>query len=123
MKEQVAEIVAAYVGHNIVPPEQLSALIENVGKVFNSLGRQAPAVTAPVPAVSIRRSVGADAITCLECGHKGKMLKRHLTIAHGVDVDAYRSKWGLGADYPVVAPNYAAHRSALAKSFGFGRRR
>src|SRR5579863_6974830 len=123
MREQVAAIVAAYVGHNTTPHDQLPALIESVGKALGSLGRQMPVTAAAAPAVPIRRSVRADAITCLECGHKGKMLKRHLMIAHGIEVDAYRSKWGLAADYPVVAPDYAARRSELAKSIGFGHRR
>jgi predicted transcriptional regulator len=124
MKEQVAEIVAAYVAHNTISPDQLPTLIATVNQALAGLG-QAPtaAPTALTPAVPIRRSVGADAITCLDCGYKGQMLKRHLTTAHGLTVHEYRTRWALARDYPVVAPNYAARRSELAKSIGLGRRR
>jgi predicted transcriptional regulator len=124
MKARVAEIVAAYVGHNTISPDQLPTLITTVNQALTGLG-QAPATapTALTPAVPIRRSVGAEAITCLDCGKKAKMLKRHLMTAHGMDVDAYRTRWGLPSDYPMVAPNYAARRSELAKSIGLGRRR
>ncbi len=123
MKEQVAEIVAAYVGNNTISPDQLPTLITTVSQALASLG-QAPAAapTALTPAVPIRRSVAADAITCLDCGYKGQMLKRHLSTSHGLGVDEYRTRWGLGDDYPMVAPNYAARRSELAKSIGLGRR-
>jgi predicted transcriptional regulator len=123
MKEGIAEIVAAYVGHNTIAPDQLPALITTVSHAFASLG-QAPAM-APVslvPAVPIRRSVGANDITCLECGYKGQMLKRHLTTAHGLSDDEYRTRWSLGADYPLVAKNYAARRSEIARSLGLGRK-
>jgi len=73
-----------------------------------------------VPAVPIRRSITPDAITCLECGYSGKMLKRHLAM-HQLTPAAYRERWGLKSDYPTVAPNYAARRSELAKSIGLGR--
>jgi hypothetical protein len=76
-----------------------------------------PAIPA---AVSIRRSVGADAITCLDCGYKGQMLKRHISTAHSLSVDEYRTRWSLASDYPMVAPKYAARRSELAKSIGWG---
>jgi predicted transcriptional regulator len=123
MKERVAEIVAAYVAHNTIPPDQLPALIASVSQTLAGLG-QAPAASAALtPAVPIRRSVGADEITCLECGYKGQMLKRHLTTAHDTSVDEYRTRWGLAPDYPMVARNYAARRSELAKSIGLGRRR
>jgi predicted transcriptional regulator len=122
MKEHVAEIVSAYVGKNQVGLAELPALIASVSQSLASLG-QAASVTPPTatPAVPTRRSVAADAITCLDCGYKGKMLKRHLTAAHSVTPDEYRTRWGLAPDYPMVAPNYAAQRSELAKSFGLGR--
>ncbi len=122
-KEEIAEIVAAYVGHNTIAPDQLPALITTVSLAFASLG-QAPAAAAAslVPAVPIRRSVGANDITCLECGYKGQMLKRHLTSAHGMSDGEYRTRWNLGNDYPMVAKNYAARRSEIAKSLGLGRR-
>jgi len=123
MKEQVAEIVAAYVGHNTIAPAELPTLIVSVSQALASLGQPpAAAPAALTPAVPIRRSVGADAITCLDCGYKGQMLKRHLTTSHGMSVDEYRTRWGLASDYPMVAPNYAARRSELAKSIGLGRR-
>jgi predicted transcriptional regulator len=123
MIEQVAEIVAAFLKRNQVPATELPALIASVNQALAGLG-QAPA-TAPVslsPAVPIRRSVGAETITCLDCGQKSKMLKRHLMTAHGMTVDQYRTRWGLPGDYPMVAKNYSARRSELAKSLGLGRR-
>ena len=122
MKEQVAEIVSAYVGHNTVPPDQLPALISSVSAALAALG-QAPAPEEPlIPAVSIRRSVGADAITCLDCGWSGKMIKRHLSSAHAMTPETYRARWKLPPDYPLVAPNYASQRSELAKKIGLGNR-
>jgi predicted transcriptional regulator len=124
MKEQVAEIVAAYVGHNTISPDQLPTLILSVSRALAGLGQApGPVPVTLTPAVPIRRSVGANEITCLECGYKGQMLRRHLTTAHGLSVDEYRNRWGLAADYPMVAKNYAIRRSELAKSFGLGRRR
>jgi predicted transcriptional regulator len=120
MKEHVAEIVAAFLKRNLIPAPELPALIASVGQSLNSLG-QAPAAPAPLtPAVPIRGSVGAETITCLDCGKKAKMLKRHLTTAHNMTVEGYRTRWGLKPDYPVVARNYAARRSELAKSIGLG---
>lgn len=125
MKEHVAAIVSAYVGKNRVNAAELPALIANVSQALASLGQtQAPAAATVgplTPAVPIRRSVGADTITCLDCGWKGKMLKRHLSAAHGLTPEEYRTRWGLAPDYPMVAPNYAAQRSELAKAFGLGR--
>jgi putative zinc finger/helix-turn-helix YgiT family protein len=123
MKEQVAEIVAAYVGHNTIPSDQLPTLITSVRQALAGLGQSTAAPPAALtPAVPIRRSVGANAITCLDCGYMGQMLKRHLTTAHGLGVDEYRTRWGLPSDYPMVAPNYAARRSELAKQIGLGTR-
>lgn len=121
MKERVAEIVAGYLKHNLVAPDQLPALIISVNQALSSLG-EAPALPAisPTPAVPIRRSVGAEAITCLDCGYKGQMLKRHLTTAHSTNPDEYRTRWKLPVDYPMVAPNYSARRSELAKAAGLG---
>ena len=125
MKEQIAEIVAAYVRRNRVEAGQLPGLIASVSQAFANLGQPAPVPQAPsklTAAVSIRRSVRPDAIICLDCGHSGRLLKRHLKTAHRLTIGEYRTRWGLPADYPVVAPNYAARRSALAKSLGLGRR-
>jgi predicted transcriptional regulator len=125
MKEWVAEIVAAYVRKNQINGSELPALIASVSQSLASLGQ--PPTIAPIPrpltpAVTIRQSVGADAITCLDCGAKAKMLKRHLHKAHGLSPHEYRARWSLPADYPLVSTNYAARRSELAKAAGFGRR-
>ena len=122
MKEHVAEIVAAYVGKNRVDPAELPALIASVNQALAGLGQAPAAAPASLtPAVPIRRSVGTETITCLDCGYKGQMLKRHLSTAHGMTVDEYRTRWSLPRDYPMVAKNYSARRSELAKSLGLGR--
>jgi predicted transcriptional regulator len=124
MKERVAEIVAAYLKNNQVPATELPALISAVNASLGSLGEPVlPPVAVLIPAVSIRRSVTATKITCLECGWSGQMIKRHLTTAHDTNADAYRTRWGLGRDYPVVAKGYSSRRSELAKSAGLGTRR
>ena len=122
MKKETAEIVSAYVGHNSVSPDQLPALISSVSQALSRLGQEPPAEEPLIPAVSIRRSVGPDAITCLDCGWSGKMIKRHLSSAHDMTPDIYRARWKLPADYPLVAPNYATQRSELAKKIGLGSR-
>lgn len=123
MKEQVVEIVAAYLKHNTVSSDQVPGLIEQVHSSLSRLGQPAaePA-SALSPAVSIRRSVGADEITCIECGFKSKMLKRHLTTAHGLTPEEYRARWKLASDYPMTSKNYSVRRSELAKSAGLGTR-
>ena len=122
MKEHVAEIVAAYVGKNRVDPAELRALIASVNQALVGLGQAPAAAPAALnPAVSIRHSVGAETITCLDCGQKSKMPKWHLSTAHGMTVDEYRTRWRLPTDYPMVAKNYSARRSELAKSLGLGR--
>jgi predicted transcriptional regulator len=118
-----AEIVAAYVSHNSVTPGGLPALIESIHGALTSL-RAVAAVPKPeplVPAVSIRRSINPDYLICLEDGKKFKSLRRHLK-SHGLTPEQYRQKWGLPQSYPMVAPNYAAARSALAKKLGLGRK-
>lgn len=119
-----AEIVGAYVGHHTVAAADLPALIAMVGKGLTKLG-QAPAEPVqekPTPAVPIRRSITPDYIICLEDGKKLKMLKRHLKTRYDMTPDEYRQRWGLKDDYPMVAPAYAATRSALAKKAGLGRK-
>ena len=113
--------MAAYVGKNRLDASELPTLIASVSQAFGSLG-QAMVEPPPslVPAVAIRRSVGADAITCLDCGKKAKMLKRHLATKHGLTADQYRERWGLPPDYPMITTNYSARRSELAKSIGLG---
>jgi len=118
-----AEIVAAHVGNNPVPLADLPQLIEQVYRSLSSVGAEpAPAVERPQPAVPIKKSVMPDYIICLEDGKKLKMLKRHLKTAYDITPEEYRERWGLPADYPMVAPNYAKQRSKLAKEIGLGTR-
>lgn len=118
-----AKIVAAYVAHNNVPAGELSALVVSTHAALVQLGKPLPEPAAAplVPAVPIRKSVTPDAIICLEDGKPFKSLKRHLSKL-GLTPDAYRAKWGLPPDYPMVAPNYAEARSQLARSIGLGRK-
>jgi predicted transcriptional regulator len=124
MKDQVAEIVAAYLRNNHVATNDIPTVITQVYQSLAGLGqsRPAPVIEPPKPAVPIRRSVGNDFVACLECGAKAAMLKRHLKTAHNLSTDAYRQRWNLPADYPLVAPKYTARRSELAKAFGLGKR-
>ncbi len=115
-----ADIVAAHVSNNSVAISDLSVLINNVHVALSNLGNQPVEEEKPVPAVSIRTSVKPDFITCLEDGKKLKMLRRHLMTHYGMTPDDYRAKWGLPADYPMVAPNYAERRRVLAKEIGLG---
>lgn len=117
-----AEIVSAYVRGNQLPPQELPNLLQTVYGALNDLGRIAAPVieTAREPAVSVKKSVTPDFIICLEDGKKFKSLKRHLRTRYAMTPEDYRSKWGLPADYPMVAPNYAKERSALAKRMGLG---
>ncbi len=118
------EVVSAYVGKNSLPPAQISDLIEMVYATFSNLGEGCAEVKteAQKPAVNPKRSIFPDHIVCLEDGKKLKMLKRHLRTTYGMNPDEYRAKWGLGSDYPMVAPNYAAQRSDFAKKIGLGRK-
>ncbi len=118
------EVVAAYVGNNVLPTSQISEVINTVHKSLNAVQGAAGRAQAArgKPAVAIRRSITPDYIVCLEDGKKLKMLKRHVRTAFNLTPDTYRAKWGLPADYPMVAPNYAAQRSAFAKKIGLGRK-
>jgi predicted transcriptional regulator len=119
----VAEIVAAYVGNNLVAAAQLPELIRCVHAGLAGLGGDVEAPAEPLkPAVPIRRSVTPDYIVCLEDGKKLKMLKRHLSSTYDMTPAEYREKWGLPADYPMVAPNYSARRSEFARQIGLGRK-
>lgn len=122
--ELTTDIVSAYVSNNPVPIGELPALIEQIHNALKSLGSaNTNAISTPQkPAIPIRRSVTADYIICLEDGKKFKSLKRHIATYHGLSPDEYRTKWELPADYPMVAPAYAASRSALAKKMGLGRK-
>ncbi len=120
--ELTAEITAAYVSNNKVGADSLAELIKGVFSALTATAGPPPAAAAAVlaPAVPIRRSVQPDYIVCLEDGKRYKSLKRHLQTKYGLTPAAYREKWGLPTDYPIVAPNYAASRSALAKAIGLG---
>lgn len=118
-----ADIVAAHVSNNSVAVSDLPTLIANVHNALAGLGGGAAAPEAKAePAVSIRASVKPDYIVCLDDGKKLKMLKRHLMTHYGITPDEYRAKWGLPADYPMVAPNYAEQRRSLAVKIGLGRK-
>ena len=123
--ELTAEIVSAYVSNNTVVATDLPGVIHNV---FDALSRASSASGAPVreelkPAIPVKKSVTPEYIICLEDGKKFKSLKRHLRTQYGMTPDQYRAKWNLAADYPMVAPNYAAARSQLAKQMGLGQQR
>jgi predicted transcriptional regulator len=121
-----AEIVSAFVSNNPVPAAQLPALIGSVHQALTKVAEGAipPAPEEPKePAVPIKRSVQPDYIICLEDGKRFKSLKRHLRTVYDLTPDQYRAKWGLPANYPMVAPNYAAARSELAKQLGLGQKR
>jgi predicted transcriptional regulator len=119
-----ADIVSAHVSNNSVAVNDLPQLIQNVHNALNGLGSkpEEPPVKLE-PAVSIRSSIKPDYIVCLEDGKKLKMLKRHLMTHYQMTPDEYRQKWGLNADYPMVAPNYAEQRRTLAKKIGLGTKR
>jgi predicted transcriptional regulator len=119
---QVAEIVSSYVRHHKIAADQLAGLIVEVHRTLAGLGR-APPVQQPLrPAVPIRRSVQPDYVVCLECGFRGQMLRRHLRVAHGLEIADYRTRWALPVDYPLTAPNYSTRRSRMAKEIGLRRR-
>ncbi len=119
-----ADIVAAHVSNNSVAVNDLPTLIQNVHSALSGIspGSNAPEARAE-PKVPIRSSIKPDFIVCLEDGKKQKMLKRHLMTNHNMTPNEYRQKWGLAADYPMVAPNYAEQRRRLAKSIGLGTKR
>ena len=120
--ELTAEIVAAYIANNAVQASSLPALIASVHASVAGLSNPAAAVPeAPVPAINPKKSVHSDYIICLDDGRKFKSMMRHLS-GLGMTPAEYRVKWGLAADYPMVAPNYAAARSEMAKKIGLGRK-
>ena len=124
--EMAADIVSAFVSHNSVPAAELPTLIQSVhGAIQKIAGAKAeePVEQAKVPAVPIKKSIADDYLICLEDGKKFKSLKRHLRTQYNMSPVEYREKWGLSGDYPMVAPNYARARSALAKEMGLGQQR
>ncbi|MYF07037.1 MAG: transcriptional regulator [Rhodospirillaceae bacterium] len=122
MLRMTTDVVSAYVGNNTTATNQLPDLIKTVHGSLNALGEAQAAESAPKPAVPVRRSLTPEYLVCLEDGKKLKMLKRYLRTTYDMSPDDYRQKWGLPADYPMVAPNYAKRRSEFAKRIGLGRR-
>ena len=122
--ELTADVASAYVSHNPIPAAELPGLIGQIHASLRALASRARNGVQELqqPAVSVRKSVMPEYIFCLEDGKKFRTLKRHLRVHHDLTLDAYRAKWNLPADYPMVAPNYAAARSALAKKMGLGRK-
>ena len=118
------KIVSAYISKNHMPGTELPALIDRVFQSLASVATDTAAVpqARPDPAVPVKKSVFPDHIVCLEDGKKLKMLKRHLMTSYSLTPNAYRERWGLPPDYPMVAPSYAEKRSTLAKSIGLGRK-
>jgi len=123
LMRMTADVVAAYVSNNSLPTIQLPEVINAVYHSLRGLDSAPPELKAEPakPAVPVKKSVTPDYLVCLEDGKKLKMLKRHLRSTYNMTPDEYRSKWGLPPDYPMVAPNYAAQRSAFAKEIGLGR--
>ena len=120
--EMTTDVVAAYLSNNPVEAAQLPDLIRSVHQALAAVanGSAEPAAAPLEPAVPIKRSINPDYIVCLEDGRKFKSLKRHLRAQYNLTPDEYRAKWGLPKDYPMVAPNYAQARSALARQMGLG---
>jgi predicted transcriptional regulator len=123
--ELTASIVSAYVSNNPVPSAELPALIGQVHSALTrvSSGQAEASAESLKPAIPVKKSITSDYIICLEDGKKFKSLKRHLRSQYNLTPEQYREKWGLGSDYPMVAPNYAAARSRLAKQMGLGQQR
>jgi len=123
--ELTAEIVSAYVSNNTVPASEIPALINQVHAALARVsGKPGDSPSEPLrPAISVKKSITPEYIVCLEDGKKFKSLKRHLRTQYNMTPEQYREKWSLGSDYPMVAPNYAAARSQLAKQMGLGQQR
>ncbi len=123
--ELTAEIVSAYVSNNTVPASEIPALINQVHAALARVsGKPGDLPSEPLrPAISVKKSITPEYIVCLEDGKKFKSLKRHLRTQYNMTPEQYREKWSLGSDYPMVAPNYAAARSQLAKQMGLGQQR
>lgn len=119
----VSKIIASYVGNHTLAPDQLSALIVVVQQAIRQLGTPAQPQPARIPAVPVKRSVQRNHVICLECGFKGKTLRRHLGTRHGLQIAEYLRRWNLASDHPLTAPAYSEQRSAMAKALGLGRKR
>jgi predicted transcriptional regulator len=119
----VTKIIASYVGNHTIAPDQLSALIVSVDQAIRHLGRSVQQQQTRLPAVPIKRSVQHGHVVCLECGFRGKTLRRHLGTKHGLQIAEYLRRWQLPSDHPLTAPAYSEQRSAMAKQLGLGRKR
>jgi predicted transcriptional regulator len=117
-----SEIVSAHASNNTVAPDQLPTLIQQVFNTLATVEQKTTAQPRPDPAVPIKQSVRPTHIVCLECGKQFSMIKRHLATDHELTPEQYRRRWNLPVSYPIVAPNYAKVRSALAKKIGLGRK-
>src|SRR6202030_4057437 len=115
------KIVRSYLRHNTVGASELPDLIATVHRSLRELGRQPPVEEVLTPAVSVRQSVRHDYVVCLDCGYRGKTLRRHISTRHGLTRDEYLKRWGLRHDHVLTAPAYSERRSALSKELGLGR--
>jgi predicted transcriptional regulator len=123
INQLTADIVSAYARGHHLNADQVVTLISTVHQALSGVGKPTQEVTEKTPAVPIRRSVTADYVVCLECGWRGKVLRRHLSSRHGLSPDEYRSSWKLRSQHPLTAPGYSERRSRLAKELGLGRGR
>ena len=121
-QQLTATIVGSYVRHHTVGADQVSDLIVTVHRALGQLGQPNQPEEVPTPAVSVRKSVHQDYVVCLDCGYRGKTLRRHISTRHGLNRDEYRKRWGLRSDHPLTAPAYSERRSTLAKGRGLGRK-
>jgi predicted transcriptional regulator len=117
-----AKIVSSYVRHHRLGPDQLPELIASIHRALGQLGQPPVAEEVQTPAVPVRRSVHRDYVICLDCGYRGKMLRRHISVRHGLSPNEYLRRWGLNSDHPLTAPAYSESRSTLAKELGLGRK-
>jgi len=117
-----AKIVVSYVAHHRLGPDQLPDLIASIHRAIGQLGQPPEPDEVLTPAVSVRRSVHRDYVICLDCGYRGRTLRRHISTQHGLSRDGYRQRWGLRSNHPLTAPAYSEHRSTMAKARGFGRK-
>jgi predicted transcriptional regulator len=116
------KIVSSYVKHHTVGADQVSELITSVHHALGRLGQPLQPEEVLIPAVSVRRSVHHDYVICLDCGYRGKALRRHIGTRHGLSRDDYLKRWGLKSDHPLTAPGYSEQRSTMAKALGLGRK-
>jgi len=116
------KIVSSYVRHHTVAANQVAELITSVHGALGRLGQPVQPQEVLIPAVSVRQSVRHDYVVCLDCGYRGKTLRRHITTRHGLNRDDYLKRWGLKRDHPLTAPSYSEQRSMLAKELGLGRK-